>query len=154
MNVVLGYPPKLYSSLCTTDATCAHSKMHVRRVIRLLSTATAYRTKAHLPSEEYPNHDIRMPLWDTWQSRVNQGSRRLLPSNISDTNRRCSNITQELEQSTEDLWKCHDASDDIQRASQYMTPLRTVPLPGLLDTGTATISVPHARQRQFVRIFQ
>jgi protein-arginine deiminase len=54
-----------------------------------------------------------MPLWDTWQSRVNQESRRLLPSNISDTNRRCSNITQELEQSTEDLWKCHDASDQL-----------------------------------------
>jgi protein-arginine deiminase len=165
MTVVFGYPPELYGTarfvqqmllVRPHSAIYQHSKMHVRRMIHLISTATAYSTKSELPADKYPNHDIRIvaPSGIHGKAAWTKNLCAYFLPNIGDTNRRCSNITQELEQSTEDLWKCHDASDDMQRAPKCMTPLRTHTLPNLLDTATATISVPDARQRQFVRIFQ
>ncbi|KAH7069139.1 arginine deiminase type-3 [Paraphoma chrysanthemicola] len=77
----------------------------------------------------------------------------ILP-NIGDTDRRCSKAAQNPETSIEELGRCHDASDDIQRAPQYMTPLRTNPIPDIPDHATATISVPDTNQRQFVRMFR
>lgn len=74
--------------------------------------------------------------------------------NIGDTHRRCSKIVLQQKLSNEELGNCHDASDDIQRAPQYLAPLRTVPISDASDTATATISVPNTSQQSFVRIFR
>ncbi|CAO2655051.1 Nn.00g117840.m01.CDS01 [Neocucurbitaria sp. VM-36] len=71
--------------------------------------------------------------------------------NIGDTNRRCSQATSKL--SNDELGTCHDASDDIQRAPQYLAPLRTFPMADISDSATGNKSVPDPKQSPFVRIF-
>jgi protein-arginine deiminase len=72
-------------------------------------------------------------------------------ANIGDSDRRCSQNASSL--SNEVLGECHDASDDVQRAPQYLAPIRTLPITKISDSATGTISVPDPKQRPFVRIF-
>ncbi|KAF5125881.1 hypothetical protein E5D57_010573 [Metarhizium anisopliae] len=71
--------------------------------------------------------------------------------NIGDTSDRCRELH---EGQPAALVKCNDASDDIQRASKYLPPLRTVPISGLGSSAVGRISVSDPLARKFVRIFQ
>jgi protein-arginine deiminase len=77
-------------------------------------------------------------------------------ANIGDTQRRCSRalLDSNKKPSNEELAACHDASDNIQRAPQYMAPLRTVPLKDIPHSTKGYISIPNTTQRGFVRIFR
>ncbi len=48
---------------------------------------------------------------------------------------------------------CHDASTNSQWAPDYMAPMRTVPLPNISDSTTATIAISDPVARAKVRIF-
>ncbi|KAF2029686.1 hypothetical protein EK21DRAFT_101032 [Setomelanomma holmii] len=74
--------------------------------------------------------------------------------NIGDTSRRCSKIIAEAMNGNEGVAECHDASNDLQRAPQYLALLRTVSLLNLSDTASATISVLNLEQRRFARVFR
>lgn len=75
-------------------------------------------------------------------------------ANIGDTDRRCSKIALEGEPlSNEELAACNDASDDIQRAPQFMAPLRTVPIPDLNESAIGHVSIGN-EARGLVRIFR
>lgn len=76
-------------------------------------------------------------------------------ANIGDTHRRCSRaaLSSNRKLANDELSACHDASDNVQRAPQYMAPLRTVPLKEISDSAKGFISIPDITQRAFVRIF-
>lgn len=76
-------------------------------------------------------------------------------ANIGDTDRRCSKIALEGPPlSNEELAACNDASDDVQRAPQFMAPLRTVPIPDLDDSAVGRVSIEDEVARNLVRIFR
>ncbi|KAK2761698.1 hypothetical protein FQN54_001526 [Arachnomyces sp. PD_36] len=77
-------------------------------------------------------------------------------ANIGDTDRRCSKLAQEAETplSNEELAACNDASDNIQRAPQFMAPLRTVPIPGIRQSAIGRVLVEDEVARGLVRIFR
>ncbi|EFY97182.1 arginine deiminase type-3 [Metarhizium robertsii ARSEF 23] len=70
--------------------------------------------------------------------------------NIGDTSDRCRELH---EAQPAALVKCNDASDDIQRASKYLAPLRTVPISSLGSSAVGRISVSDPLARKCVRIF-
>ncbi|KAI9043154.1 uncharacterized protein KD926_004337 [Aspergillus affinis] len=75
--------------------------------------------------------------------------------NIGDTDRRCSKKAlsgQPL--SNEELDKCNDASDNVQRAPHLMAPVRTVPIPGLPSDAQGFVSVVQKPAQESVRIFR
>ncbi|KAB8068745.1 hypothetical protein BDV29DRAFT_162101 [Aspergillus leporis] len=76
----------------------------------------------------------------------------LLP-NIGDTDRRCSQLITNTTSSVE-LEACNDASDDIQRAPQFMAPLRTVPLPDLHPDSFGLVRVDDPVARANTRVFR
>lgn len=54
--------------------------------------------------------------------------------NIGDTDRRCSELALEGPPLLDEaLAACNDASDDIQRSPDYLAPLRTMPIEGLIQ---------------------
>ncbi|KAF4965507.1 hypothetical protein FSARC_6687 [Fusarium sarcochroum] len=74
--------------------------------------------------------------------------------NIGDTDRRCSKkALSGPALGNEKLDDCNDASDNIQRAPQYLAPLKTVPVPATSKNVKGTVSVPDPKQRRHVRIF-
>lgn len=78
-------------------------------------------------------------------------------ANIGDSGGRCKKLAEgqgPAAMMTETLSLCHDASDDVQRAPQYMAPIRTVPISGLSDSATGTVTVPDDTARAMVRIFR
>ncbi|KFY05100.1 hypothetical protein O988_00255 [Pseudogymnoascus sp. VKM F-3808] len=76
-------------------------------------------------------------------------------ANIGDTDRRCSKLALSgAAPSNEELGACNDASDDIQRAPQYLAPLRTVPIPRLGPNSSGTITIHDPNSRSKVRIFR
>ncbi|KAL9564308.1 hypothetical protein ACKAV7_011499 [Fusarium commune] len=75
--------------------------------------------------------------------------------NIGDTDRRCSKMALSVPAlSDEELDDCNDASDNTQRAPEYLAPLKTVPITTVSENANGTVTVPNATQRKFVRIFQ
>jgi protein-arginine deiminase len=75
--------------------------------------------------------------------------------NIGDTDRRCSKkALSGPALSNEKLDKCNDASDNTQRAPQYLAPLKTVPITIVSKNAKGSVTVPDVTQRKFVRIFQ
>ncbi|KAG8416763.1 hypothetical protein J3459_013669 [Metarhizium acridum] len=48
---------------------------------------------------------------------------------------------------------CHDASTNLQWAPEYMAPMRTVPMPDIRDSATATIAISDPVARENVRSF-
>ncbi|KAK8879986.1 arginine deiminase type-3 [Apiospora arundinis] len=75
--------------------------------------------------------------------------------NIGDTDRRCSKkALSGPALSNEALDDCNDASDNIQRAPQFLAPLKTVPLRGLAANAVGTVSVSDQTARDNVRIFR
>lgn len=75
-------------------------------------------------------------------------------ANIGDTDRRCSKIALEGEPlSNEKLAACNDASDDVQRAPQFMAPLRTVPISNLSESAVGLVSIGSEVARDLVRVF-
>ena len=78
----------------------------------------------------------------------------LILPNIGDTGRRCSKLALSGPPlSNEMLDDCNDASDEIQRAPQFLAPLKTVPLPNLAADFTGTVSVLDTAKEN-VRIFR
>ncbi|OBT74327.1 hypothetical protein VF21_06866 [Pseudogymnoascus sp. 05NY08] len=76
-------------------------------------------------------------------------------ANIGDTDRRCSKLALSgPAPSNEELAARNDASDDIQRAPQYLAPLRTVPIPRLSPKASGTITIQDPNSRSKVRIFR
>ncbi|KAF4954326.1 hypothetical protein FGADI_5349 [Fusarium gaditjirri] len=90
------------------------------------------------------------------KTRWTEESGAIFLHNIGDTDRRCSRAmalnSQDL--SNEELDDCNDASDNTQRAPQYLAPLKTVPIKTLPENANGTVTVPEATRRKFVRIFQ
>lgn len=84
---------------------------------------------------------------ETWSEEV--GS--LFLPNIGDTSDRCRRLHKAQPAA---LVECNDASDDIQWASKYLAPLRTVPISGLGSSAVGRISVSDPLARKCVRIFQ
>lgn len=75
--------------------------------------------------------------------------------NIGDTDRRCSKLALSGPAlSNEALDDCNDASDDVQRAPQFLAPLKTVPIAGLSKSAAGSISVADPVARNLVRIFR
>ncbi|KAL1853926.1 hypothetical protein Daus18300_011668 [Diaporthe australafricana] len=75
--------------------------------------------------------------------------------NIGDTDRRCSKLALSGPAlSNEALDDCNDASDDVQRAPQYLASLKTVPISRLSKSAVGSISVADAVARDMVRIFR
>ncbi|KAH8427125.1 protein-arginine deiminase domain-containing protein [Aspergillus melleus] len=75
--------------------------------------------------------------------------------NIGDTDRRCSKkALSGPPLSNEELDKCNDASDNIQRASDLMAPVWTVPILGLPGDAQGFVSVVQKRARENVRVFR
>ncbi|KFY53442.1 hypothetical protein V496_07597 [Pseudogymnoascus sp. VKM F-4515 (FW-2607)] len=76
-------------------------------------------------------------------------------ANIGDTDRRCSKLALSgPAPSNEELAACNDASDDIQRAPQYLAPLRTAPIPSLSLNASGTVAIQDTNSRSKVRIFR
>lgn len=76
-------------------------------------------------------------------------------ANIGDSDRRCSKLALSgPAPSNEELAACNDASDNIQRAPQYLAPLRTVPIPKLSPNASGTVMVQDPNSRSKVRIFR
>ncbi|OAA59372.1 Protein-arginine deiminase [Cordyceps fumosorosea ARSEF 2679] len=80
-------------------------------------------------------------------------------ANIGDSGDRCKKLHANLKlNNLEDIFgklaKCHDADDDTQRAPRNMAPMRTVPIQGLSDSATGSVSVSDTQARSLVRIFR
>ncbi|KAM3497284.1 hypothetical protein MY10362_009361 [Beauveria mimosiformis] len=80
-------------------------------------------------------------------------------ANIGDSGDRCKKLhsnlkTKNLAAILGELAKCHDAADDTQRAPGNMAPMRTMPIQGLSNSATGTISVSDTQVRSLVRIFR
>lgn len=76
---------------------------------------------------------------DTWSETTGA----LFLPNIGDNARHCET----------DSDACHDASTNSQWAPDYMAPMRTVPMPDISDSTTATIAISDPVARSKVRIF-
>ncbi|XWW96126.1 hypothetical protein V2A60_004096 [Cordyceps javanica] len=76
---------------------------------------------------------------DTWS----ETSGALFLPNIGNTKPHCTEIDPD----------CHNASDNGMWAPEYMAPMRTVPMPDIGDSVTATISISDPVARKNVRIF-
>ncbi|KID74932.1 uncharacterized protein G6M90_00g107170 [Metarhizium brunneum] len=50
-------------------------------------------------------------------------------------------------------YTCHDAYTNTPWAPEYMAPMRTVPMPNISDSATATVSISDPVARKNVRIF-
>lgn len=75
--------------------------------------------------------------------------------NIGDTDRRCSKLALSGPAlSNEALDDCNDASDDVQRAPQFLAPLKTIPIARLSKSAVGSISVADPIARGLVRIFR
>ncbi|KAJ3536513.1 hypothetical protein NM208_g6680 [Fusarium decemcellulare] len=84
----------------------------------------------------------------TWS----EDSGALFLASIGDTNQRCSQrITPETPD--DQLDKCHDATDDIQRNPRYLAPLRTLPIASLRSSAKGFIHVTEELAEENVRIF-
>lgn len=59
-----------------------------------------------------------------------------------------------LRKNLEELSRCHDASDDVQRAPQNMASVRTLPVQGLSASASGSISVSDDTARSLVRVFR
>ncbi|KAF5120469.1 Protein-arginine deiminase type-3 [Metarhizium anisopliae] len=86
---------------------------------------------------------------ETWSEETGA----LFLPNIGDTLDRCRGLYKNQDANSA-LVKCNDASDDIQLASKYLAPLRTVPISGLSSSAVGRISVSDPLARKCVRIFQ
>lgn len=75
---------------------------------------------------------------DTWSETYGA----LFLPNIGDTRRHCG-----------DNYDCDDASTNAQWAPQNMAPMRTVPMPNISDSATATIAISDPVAGKNVRIF-
>ncbi|XWX01646.1 hypothetical protein V2A60_009674 [Cordyceps javanica] len=80
-------------------------------------------------------------------------------ANIGDSDNRCrkrypGEPQKNIWSFSETLFKCHDADDETQRAPYYMAPMRTMPIKGLSETATASVTVPDVNTRSLVRIFR
>ncbi|KAM0743565.1 hypothetical protein ACQRIT_001824 [Beauveria bassiana] len=93
---------------------------------------------------------------DTWTDAAGA----IFLPNIADSGDRCKKLhpnfqlPRELETLYDTLGKCHDAADDEQRAPQNLAPMRTMPMTGLSDSATGTISIADDKSRALVRIFR
>ncbi|KAH7356094.1 arginine deiminase type-3 [Pyrenochaeta sp. MPI-SDFR-AT-0127] len=126
---------------------------HSNRVFHLFNTTAAYTLKADIRADSNRHGIVNMSSSYIGVGKANWTRSRgaLFLPNIGDTDRRRSKTAQSL--SNEELGNSHDASDDIQRAPQYLAPIRTVALEDISDSATGWISVPDPQQRPFVRIF-
>jgi protein-arginine deiminase len=76
----------------------------------------------------------------------------MLP-NIGDSTNRCPK-SGDLSQSDAQLEQCHDAVDDVQRAPQYLAPMRTMPQPNATLSSVGQIEVvgtSAAKVRVFIK---
>ncbi|KAM3518206.1 hypothetical protein MY4038_010152 [Beauveria bassiana] len=93
---------------------------------------------------------------DTWTAAAGA----IFLPNIADSGGRCKKLhtdvqlPEQLATLFDTLAKCHDAADDEQRAPQNLAPMRTVPMTGLSDSATGTISVADQQSRALVRVFR
>ncbi|KAM3472832.1 hypothetical protein MY8738_008681 [Beauveria namnaoensis] len=93
---------------------------------------------------------------DTWTDAAGA----IFLPNIADSGDRCKKLhtdfqlPKQLATLYDTLAKCHDAADDEQRAPQNLAPMRTMPIAGLSDSATGTISVADERSRALVRVFR
>ncbi|KAF1730038.1 Protein-arginine deiminase type-4 [Beauveria bassiana] len=93
---------------------------------------------------------------DTWTDAAGA----IFLPNIADSGDRCKKLHADLQLPKQlatmydTLAKCHDAADDEQRAPQNLAPMRTVPMTGLSDSATGTISVADEKSRALVRVFR
>jgi protein-arginine deiminase len=132
------------------------SQPSLRKTLRPLSTTSRNCFQADIRADDSRRGTIDLsakPDWVTKTKWTNERGAIFLPS-IGDSGMRCSKMAAARVMSIEELANCHDTSDDIQRAPQYLAPIRTVPMHDISDFATATISVPDGGQRPFVRIFR
>ncbi len=93
---------------------------------------------------------------DTWTDAAGA----IFLPNIGDSGGRCKelhtgfSLPNQLGKLYDTLGKCHDASDDTQRAPQNLAPMLTVPMTGLSDAATGTITVADEKSRALVRVFR
>ncbi|OAA71275.1 Protein-arginine deiminase [Cordyceps fumosorosea ARSEF 2679] len=93
---------------------------------------------------------------DTWSD----ASGAIFLPNIGDSGDRCKKLHTgfdlpfDLGKLYDTLGTCHDASDDTQRAPQNLAPMLTVPIAGLSDDATGTITVADEKSRALVRVFR
>ncbi|KAM3439507.1 hypothetical protein NHJ13734_003672 [Beauveria thailandica] len=93
---------------------------------------------------------------DTWTDAAGA----IFLPNIADSGGRCKklhtgfSLPRQLATLYDTLGKCHDAVDDEQRAPQNLAPMRTVPITGLSNSATGTISVADEKSRALVRVFR
>lgn len=111
-------------------------------VLALAVATTAYGFKATILADT--NRDGHVDVTDHegkayWTEK--QGA--LFLPNIVDTDRRCS--SQITENTTEsELAMCNDASDNVLRQSQYLAPLRTLPIHNLSNSIMGRITLQDA----------
>ncbi|PHH78379.1 hypothetical protein CDD82_3072 [Ophiocordyceps australis] len=94
--------------------------------------------------------DDSSDLGESKQTWTEESGAMFLP-NIGDTMGRCRDLNSGNEEA---LVKCNDASDDIQRAPQYLAPLKTVPIQDLGPGAVGKISVSDQAARSLVRVFR
>ncbi|EJP62292.1 uncharacterized protein BBA_08719 [Beauveria bassiana ARSEF 2860] len=93
---------------------------------------------------------------DTWTDAAGA----IFLPNVADSGDRCKKLHADLQLPKQlatlydTLAKCHDAADGEQRAPQNLAPMRTVPMTGLSDSATGTISVADEKSRALVRVFR
>ncbi|EGX91924.1 putative protein-arginine deiminase [Cordyceps militaris CM01] len=93
---------------------------------------------------------------DTWTDAAGA----IFLPNIADSGDRCKKLhtnfalPRQLATLYDTLGKCHDAADDEQRAPQNLAPMRTMPIQGLSDAATGTISIAEEKSRALVRVFR
>jgi protein-arginine deiminase len=127
-----------------------------RTTLRPLSTTSRNCFQADIRADDRRRGIVELSAKSDWITKAKWTNERgaiFLP-NIGDSRMRCSKMAAAQDMSIEELANCHDASDDIQRAPQYLAPIRTVPMHDISGSATATVSVPDGGQRPFVRIFQ
>ncbi|KAF4980424.1 hypothetical protein FDECE_17885 [Fusarium decemcellulare] len=99
--------------------------------------------------------DLRGNSDQSGKTRWTETSGAIFLPNIGDTGRRCSKkALSGPALSNEHLDDCNDASDNTQRAPQFMAPLKTAPIPNASKNIKGIISIPDMEQRRFVRIFR
>ncbi|EMT72229.1 Protein-arginine deiminase type-4 [Fusarium odoratissimum] len=126
-----------------------------------LSLASAFYENPQLKADirADTNRDGKIDLEGTsdviGKTKWTEASGAIFLPNIGDTDRRCSKkALSGPALSNEKLDDCNDASDNIQRAPHYLTPLKTVPIPSASKNIKGTVTVPDVTQRKFVRIFR
>ncbi|OAA62220.1 Protein-arginine deiminase [Cordyceps fumosorosea ARSEF 2679] len=90
---------------------------------------------------------------ETWTDK--RGA--LFLANIADSGRRCSRLivfAGENATRTEDLDKCHDASDNVLRNPKYLAPVATLPLTGAGDSASGSVAVIGDAASKNIRLFQ